>query len=636
MFHSDTKWIWIKKKEEKDEYSEFLGTYHSKGGKILLRIAAETNYIAYVNGSRVAFGQFPNFKNEKYYDEIDISDNSLHTENQLRIVVRYEGKNTSTHIKDNAGVIFEVISTDGIDEQILCQSSQKTLGRLSPEYQQHVCRLITEEVGYSSDMHNCNGEEIPDYSECREVELSHNFLKRPIKKLVEGPLVYGELMCIPEKEIYDLGREYAGYITIDVVCEDECDIIVAYGEHLADGCVRRLIGKRDFSLRFHCKPGKNSFEQLFVRVAGRYVEIFTPNHVKVERVAIIPVMYPIEEKKHFLSGRDEEIYNTSVRTLRLCMHEHYEDCPWREQSYFMMDSRNQMLCGYYAFDSTEFARANIVYASKGIRADGLLEMTFPSVADSTIPFFCIMYPVVVWEYIQHTNDLTILEQVMPAVKTVFEKFKGMLDARPLMNNLPAPYWNFYEWSEGSNGEAVTANELDTCDLILNCAFVYVGKKYKELCEITGEKFEIDFEAVKKTIKNAFYDKEKGMYFLSNKKKLFSQLGNSFAKLIGLDGENLDLAVRGEGGVIPATLSMKCFVYDALLAEKDPIIYKQNSEFILDEIRVNYSYMLDYGATSFWETIKGEADFEGAGSLCHGWAALPIYYFYRLLFNMEAK
>jgi len=37
-------------------------------------------------------------------------------------------------------------------------------------------------------------------------------------------------------------------------------------------------------------------------------------------------------------------------------------------------------------------------------------------------------------------------------------------------------------------------------------------------------------------------------------------------------------------------------------------------------------MLDRGATAFWETIKGADDFGGAGSLCHGWSALPIYYY----------
>jgi len=48
--------------------------------------------------------------------------------------------------------------------------------------------------------------------------------------------------------------------------------------------------------------------------------------------------------------------------------------------------------------------------------------------------------------------------------------------------------------------------------------------------------------------------------------------------------------------------------------------------ILSELDTTYKYMLDRGATTFWETIKGADDFGGAGSLCHGWSALPIYYY----------
>ena len=129
--------------------------------------------------------------------------------------------------------------------------------------------------------------------------------------------------------------------------------------------------------------------------------------------------------------------------------------------------------------------------------------------------------------------------------------------------------------------------------------------------------------MKKAIKDKFFDREKGMYFLSDSgEKVFSQLGNAFALLVGLGGENVVKAIRGEG-VVPATLSMMGYVYDALLIDGE------NEEFILNDIRKKYKIMLDGGATSVWETILGEADFDGAGSLCHGWSAMPIYYYNKI-------
>ena len=32
----------------------------------------------------------------------------------------------------------------------------------------------------------------------------------------------------------------------------------------------------------------------------------------------------------------------------------------------------------------------------------------------------------------------------------------------------------------------------------------------------------------------------------------------------------------------------------------------------------------------WETILGDADFDNAGSLCHGWSAMPVYYYNKIL------
>ena len=75
-------------------------------------------------------------------------------------------------------------------------------------------------------------------------------------------------------------------------------------------------------------------------------------------------------------------------------------------------------------------------------------------------------------------------------------------------------------------------------------------------------------------------------------------------------------------IIPNTLSMNSFRFDALLHEDR----ERYAPIILNELDRDYLYMLRHGATTFWETIEGADDFSDAGSLCHGWSALPIYYY----------
>ena len=617
----NAKWIWIEKAEEPDEYVSFKAEFICDGLSVTLYIAAESDYIAYVNGVRVANGTFPNYKDRKYVDAIDIGGAIKKGRNILIIEVHYEGADSSRRIVDKAGVVFSVESGD----EVLLSSDKSVCGGLSRKYEQHVKRYITGQLGFSVNMRN-GGETL--YGKCRETDLSYNFYPRPVKKLIEKPIVYGKRIYVSNKVLFDLGREINGYAVCEFDSETECTVKFCYGEHLADGGVRAKIGGRDFSFDFHCKKGKNRFEQRFVRMAGRYVEIFAPNSVKTVRVGIIPVEYPVTEEGGFLSGIDAKIYDTCVRTLRLCMTEHYEDCPWREQSLYVLDGRSQMLCGYYAFRETGFQRANLEFISHGKRDDGLLELTFPSERTPAIPFYSVMYPVAVYEYVEHTGDESIIREVLPVMRGIAERFISFIDDTGLIANPDAPYWNFYEWSEGSDHEdelRVMERNYVNHELIINCAFVYMVERLEKLCGLVGETagFKVSgiTDGIKKAVNEKLFDENDGLFRFGIGNGLKTELGNAFAVLIGLGDNRTVNALKGNARLVCATLSTKGFVYDALL-KKD----RNAAEFILNDIREKYGYMLKKGATSFWETEKGESDFGGAGSLCHGWSAMPIYYY----------
>lgn len=617
MINSKAKWIWINFVPQPNEYAFFEDSFVYNGGGALFSVCAETDYVLYVNGERVAFGQYAGYPFEKYCDEIDISSYCSEGENKIFLTVRYEGANTATHIDDGAGVIFSLeLSGDTV-----LYSSAQTRGGYDNRYIQHQNTIITAQLGLTSGM-RCGETEYVE--SCVEMNKTLNIKKRPVKKTEPLPFARGVLID-SGKRLYDLGREMAGYIYFRAYAKEKSDIIVSYGEHIADGCVRRKIGKRDFGLEFRELVGECEFFQPFIRVAGRYLEVTAPDGIEISEIGIVPYLYPLTERQTSLAGLDRKIYETSVRTLRLCINMHYEDCPWREQGLYVLDSRNQMLCGYYAFGETEMQRESLILMSKGVRDDGMLELTYPAINTPAIPMFSLMYPVSVCEYIEHTGDREILDHVMPTILGIMKNFSLRLDGNRLLEEFEQPYWNFYEWTEESDyGLKEKNREGKAYHLLLNCAYVYSLERFKHLCEIYGTPFDADIESIRRAIEKEFYHKDSGLFSLQSANSdncRYTQLGNAWALLIGLGDERTLQAVKYGAEITPATLSMLTFVYDALI-ERDP----EHKSFILDDIRKKYGYMLECGATSFWETLEGESAFRTAGSLCHGWSAVPVYYY----------
>ena len=104
---------------------------------------------------------------------------------------------------------------------------------------------------------------------------------------------------------------------------------------------------------------------------------------------------------------------------------------------------------------------------------------------------------------------------------------------------------------------------------------------------------------------------------------YTVLGNALAILTGLTDKNESEYICekiASGDLSDWSLSMKCFKYDALLATDQ----EKWQGYVIDEIRKDYGAMVETGNT-VWETSDGARAFNNAGSLCHGWSSIPVYY-----------
>lgn len=626
-------WIWCNNSPLSDEYSEFYASFTANSGNTVLRISADSNYAVYINGSLAAFGQYADFPYDKVYDEIDLSDFVVFGLNHLAIIVWYYGIDTTqVYFPGKAAVKFEVLCED----RQVAASTQNTVSRMSRCYGNHRNKIITDQLGLSffydaTKEDNWMNGELVGFNKSFEINQELPLRKRPCKKLeLQTKRMGKEIKRFSDTDLlFDLGTNEVGFLYIETDSKTEQTLTIAYGEHIADGKVRRIICDRDFSVDVKVKKGHTVYLNPFRRLGCKYLELFSESAVDV-KIGIVPTVYPLTEcKKPVLTKEENEIYDACIRTLRLCMHEHYEDCPWREQALYCMDSRNQMLLGYFAFNEYEFPRSNLQLISKDNRKDGLLSICFPIKKDLVIPSFSLHYFTECLEYYIYSNDITLLEEVYPKLCSIIKAF---IDKMNIEGDVIMPFendWNFYEWRKGLDGHDGYNRYIP--DVLLNALLSIALQNMDKICNIIGKSTNYSkiAEKLNQNINKTFFDEEKGLYFDQDDTKRFSQLGNSLAILCGAASDTLAKEICekliSDNSLTKISLSMQTFMFDALL-KCDKEKYK---DYILEDILIKYRPMIDYGVGTVWETELGESDFGYAGSLCHGWSAIPIYYYHIL-------
>lgn len=622
------KWIWIHESQDVNEYVEFYVPYEYTSGTTVCRISCDGDYTLWVNGQYVASNQYGDFEHYKIYDELVLSPYLTQGKNELKILVWHFGKSSQRYLPARAGLLFEIEGPDGVtvqsDETILCR---KVLA-----YQQGEIQTVSSQLGFSF-FYDATQEAEGALSHAVAVEKHCQMFPRPTAKLTVGDRADSHIRKAAETYfLIDLGQESVGLPVLELISNIEQRITVFWGEDLQDDHVRGIIGNRNFSYGYKTKKGHNTYTNYMLRTGCRYLEVYAEEPIELLYAGILPQYYAVERTSLCLKDPlEQRIYDTCVRTLELCMMEHYVDTPWREQCLYVFDARNQMLCGYSAFQNgnRDYARANLRLIGEDRRADGLLSICYPCGVDLTIPSFSLYYFTAVKEYTEHTKDKTLAAGSYSKLISVMETFLKARTDGLVPRFSGSEHWNFYDWTQHMDGHCGEAGS-HIPDLMINCLLILALEDLKKICAQLDKAFPYDgiIAEEKQRTRETFYSPEKKLFAMTAFGAEYTALGNAVAILAGLTTEDESRTISEAlvaDELLPCTLAMRGFVYDALL-KTDQSKYRS---FILQEIRCEYKNMLDAGATSVWETTEGAAAFHNAGSLCHGWSAVPIHYYHLL-------
>lgn len=692
----ESEWIFRGSSDSINQYADFLTEFNIESVKedIYIKLSCDSQYSLYINGRFADCGQYADYSFYKVYDRINITPYISKGKNNIKITVNYIGEDCSTYRKGEPGLIFEVMQ----GEKILCASTTETLSAANPNYLSGDVERLTSQLSFSFKYDANKPENNQKLEKSVGINKSRSLFERKTKKLkidgykkalilsqgvfkssdvdssLGGSVQYDYLsfrelssLCDKHPPIYlpsaegikfkaddgdgiylviDLLNEDTGFFTLDMDLPGNTRIEAGYGEHLDDLRVRSVVGGRHFACEYTAKQGRQGFTHYFKRFGLRYLQLHIySSEFTIYYAGILPAHYPVSDIPYF-SCADKlhnKIYDVSVRTLLLCMHEHYEDCPWREQALYSMDSRNQMLCGYYAFGEYEMPRESLRLMALSLREDGMLELCSPAKIGITIPSFSAVFIVALYEYLLYSGDLEFVREAMPVAKKIADTFIEKTEDNGLIPNFTdTPYWNFYEWQDGLDGGDIFRDYIKdkTFDAPLNAFVSLALNALSMIYKMSGDNESFEYyknlkDSLNKNIDKHFWDNSKNAYcsFTEKDKKYhFAELTQSLIICCGAcPDDKLDALLEKLKGdtLLPITLSYSIFKYEAFM--KKPESY---AKYVFDDISKIWGDMLFAGATTFWETQKGAWDFDNAGSLCHGWSAVPVYFYFAYALGLK--
>ncbi len=177
------KWMWVEKDCKPDTYGEFYDEFQWEEGDVNCLLSCDGDYTLYINGNYVASNQYGDYEWYKSYDSINITSFLKKGENTIAVLVWHFGTDSQRYIKAQAGLIFELQSSDSV----LLASGENTLARYSKAYKQGVKKLVTRQLGFSFSYDATKEDNWETTGEGLQPAVFVNknclFIERPIEKL---------------------------------------------------------------------------------------------------------------------------------------------------------------------------------------------------------------------------------------------------------------------------------------------------------------------------------------------------------------------------------------------------------------------------------------------------------------------
>ena len=453
------------------------------------------------------------------------------------------------------------------------------------------------------------------------------------------------VICSGDKILIDFAEHCVGYLNFS---------LNNYGKKICDSCVKLKFSFGEFPYEI-VKPfeeykgtlGNGWFQReekvipllpykttLDRRYAFRYLLIERTDNASFpvrledlffEAVSAVSIedALPIEIEDERLKA----IYNASLKTLKECEQDVFEDGPKRDRRLWMGDLRVQAITDYKTFKNYDLVK-RCLYLFAAYRTDTkmvsscLFSQSPPYIDDQkswVLKDYCLFFVSSLYDYYIDCGDLEFIKELYDVGAEQVEILSKMVDREKMVIDVTS----FIDWCP----------DLDK-EVAFTGVYIYVLKQFKFLTELLSKDIswiEEEIEFVSKILMK-YYDKEKDIFITSSGQ--ISQHSQIWAVLSGVlsHEENVNLISRVEELETEFTMRTPYVVHYYLEA-----LYNCGlKEKTIEVIKNYWGKMLDSGYDCCPECFNEKNDFESPynapeiNSACHAWSCSPAYWIYRYI------
>lgn len=365
--------------------------------------------------------------------------------------------------------------------------------------------------------------------------------------------------------------------------------------------------------------------------AGRYLQLHIETAgqpLAIERLRLTETRYPMEMETVVQSDdpRLNGIIPPAFRSLQLCAHETFIDCPYYEQLMYSGDTRLANLTMLTATRDNRLVRKCIESFDYSRTPSGLTQSRYPSRIRQVLAPFSLFWVGMVHDYALWRGDADFIRQRMRGVRSVLDWYMGKMNRDHLVECDEG--WNFMDWVPTWT-DGVHPGMEEGPSGIMNLQFVHTLEQAAAVEGWLGEnemaeRWRRIARGLMERIRDVFWDSERGLFADEVHKRFFSEHAQCFAVLSGAldpaERARIRQSLASDDDLARTTISFTHYLFEAYrqLGLIDLLFERLGTWFELERLGLR--------------TMPEQP--EPTRSDCHGWGAHPIYHFFATILGVR--